>query len=178
MIRRINKLKLNIISLIIVIIALCFNYYKIDFSFNNNTNDEINNNLDIEICELIDVVDGDTIKVLYKNKVEKIRFLNVDTPECKHPDISKNTEKGKIAYLYTKELLKDKKILYLTKDKNDRDKYNRLLRLVWLEKPYNDSKEELLNKCINVKLIKDKMAKVVKYDDYKYYKIFKEIEND
>lgn len=175
--------KLYKIDIFIAVVISSFILIISSFSFSlfNNTtiipinSYEINYNLDIETCELIDVVDGDTLKVKINNKDESVRLLNVDTPECKHPNTAKNTEKGKIAYNFTKELLKDKKILYLTKDKNDRDKYNRLLRLVWLDIPINDSKEELLNKCLNAILVKESQAKVVRYDDYKYYKIFKEI---
>ena len=176
-----HKKLYNLIPVIMSVVAVSIVSITNMFYNHNNTNYtyyQVNDNLEIETCEFIDVVDGDTIKVLINNKVESVRFLNIDTPESKHPDINKNTESGDIATNFTKLLLKDKKILYLTKDYNDRDKYNRLLRLVWLDIPINDSKDELLNKCVNAILVKNKIAKVKRYNDFTYYKVFKEIENE
>lgn len=167
------KFKLRIFGLILFVLCLLnYNAFKL-FTESYATN----SNLTIETCELLKVVDGDTLFVEINGKKEYVRLLNVDTPESVNPNENLNTEEGKLASNFVKELLKDTKILYLTKDVSDRDKYGRLLRLVWLKIPISDSKEEIKNYTLNGILVKNKIAKVVVYDDYRYYELFKEIEN-
>ncbi|MBU1118935.1 thermonuclease family protein [Patescibacteria group bacterium] len=79
------------------------------------------------------VVDGDTIKVDINGKAESVRLIGIDTPETVHP--TKPVECfGKEASNKMKELVQDKKVR-LEKDAlgADRDKYQRLLRYVYLE---------------------------------------------
>lgn len=42
--------------------------------------------LDVEVTE---VVDGDTIKIMYNGKEETVRYLLIDTPETRHPRLGK-----------------------------------------------------------------------------------------
>ena len=75
------------------------------------------------------VVDGDTIDVIYKGKKERIRMLNVDTPESVHPDQSRNTAMGKKASAYTKSRLAGKTV-DLEFQAKKRGRYGRLLAYV------------------------------------------------
>lgn len=113
------------------------------------------------------VVDGDTLKVEYNGKIERVRMLGIDTPESVHPDASKNTQEGKIASNYTKKLLENKSVK-LEFGTEKRDKYNRILAYVWLD-----------DELINLKLVSDGYAKVfmLKKSD-KYYNKFITAENE
>jgi len=83
----------------------------------------------------VKIVDGDTLWVKTDKGKEKIRLLNIDTPEItgerKHPF-------GFEAKTFIKNMLKNKKV-YLRKDpeQEDRDKFGRLLRYVMTDKRLN-----------------------------------------
>ncbi|MCP3942602.1 MAG: hypothetical protein GY710_14095, partial [Desulfobacteraceae bacterium] len=79
--------------------------------------------------KVLKVVDGDTIDVLYMGVKERIRLLNVDTPESVHPDQSKNTPMGEKASAYTKNRLNNK-IVELEFESKLRGRYGRLLAYV------------------------------------------------
>jgi micrococcal nuclease len=80
------------------------------------------------------VVDGDTMDVLFDNGEEaRIRFLGVNTPETVDP--RKEAECfGAEASAFTKELLAGERVL-LSEDPmaDERDKYGRLLRNIYLK---------------------------------------------
>lgn len=114
-----------------------------------------------EQVKFSDCVDGDTIKVLVKNKEKTLRLLAVDTPESVHP--TKKVEYyGKEASNFTCEKVKNAKSLEIEFDENSdkEDKYDRLL--VWL---FVD------DKLFQEQLIENGYAKVAYlYGDYKYTK--------
>ena len=87
------------------------------------------------------VVDGDTITVQINSAKEKVRLIGVNTPETVDPRRPVQCY-GKEASAYTKSLLTDKTV-YLEADESqsDRDKYNRLLRYVWLDAQTNVNKQ-------------------------------------
>ena len=78
------------------------------------------------------VVDGDTLEVLWRGNLEKVRLIGVDTAESVHPDEQKNTEFGRLAAAYTKEALEGKTV-ELEFDVQQRDQYGRLLCYVYLD---------------------------------------------
>jgi len=93
----------------------------------------------LELLAVVKVVDGDTIDVLIGEKTERIRLIGINTPETVDP--RKPVECfGKEASNKAKTLLSGKKV-YLESDltQGDLDKYNRLLRYVFLEDKTNFS---------------------------------------
>ena len=60
--------------------------------------------------QVLKVIDGDTVDILYMGKKERIRMLNVDTPESVHPDATRNTAMGRKASAYTKSRLAGKTV--------------------------------------------------------------------
>lgn len=90
----------------------------------NKKETEVEDKKLIEV-ELIEVVDGDTMKILLNGKEETIRLLLVDTPEVKHPRLGEQPF-GKEASSFANETLKDG-IFYIEVDVSERDKYGRLL---------------------------------------------------
>lgn len=87
----------------------------------------------INLIEVTKVIDGDTIMVKIDEKEEAVRLIGVDTPETKDPRKPVQCF-GEEAAKKTKELVEGKKVkLENDPSQNDRDKYNRLLRYVYLE---------------------------------------------
>lgn len=78
------------------------------------------------------VVDGDTLDVTLKGRTRRIRLIGVDTPETTHP--SRPVECfGREASRFLTELVNGQTVLLeADPSQGDRDRYNRLLRFVWL----------------------------------------------
>lgn len=77
--------------------------------------------------------DGDTIQVDMNGTKEKVRMIGVDTPETHDP--RKNIQcYGENASKYTKETIGQSSVKLIADPTNqNRDRYNRLLRYVYLE---------------------------------------------
>lgn len=85
-------------------------------------------------CELERVVDGDTIIVHDPdNKRLRVRLTGINAPESVLEDESKNTEEGRDASKFLKELLADVKTVYLEYDEGRYDQYDRTLAYVWID---------------------------------------------
>ena len=144
-----------------------------------NVNKEILNNTEIEKQEreqlakrfqleavtVERVVDGDTLKL---TDGRRIRLIGVNTPES-----TKRTEEyGKEASQYTTSKLNGKQV-WIQKDISETDRYDRLLRIVWLDIPTDDMDEkEIRTKMFNADLVINGYAEPstfqpdVKYSDY------------
>ncbi|MEK9156287.1 MAG: thermonuclease family protein [Patescibacteria group bacterium] len=86
-----------------------------------------------DLYSVASVTDGDTIKVYINNETETIRLIGMDTPETVDPRKPVQCF-GKEASNKAKEILNGKKVrLEADSTQGERDKYNRLLRYVYLE---------------------------------------------
>ena len=119
------------------------------------------------LYQVTSVVDGDTIKVNINGKVETIRLIGIDTPEVVDPRKPVQCF-GKEASSKAKEVLTGKKVkLESDLTQGDKDKYNRLLRYVFLED----------GASFNKMMILEGYAHEYTYDlPYKYQKEYKEAE--
>lgn len=126
------------------------------------------------------VVDGDTIVVNCGGVEKKVRLIGIDCPESVHSDESKNTQEGRTASAYTKNLLSEGQTVWLEKDVSDTDKFDRLLRYVWLDDPaVISTDEDLESTMLNAKLVYEGYAQAKEYKpDTKYANIFNELEKD
>ncbi|MBN1633379.1 MAG: thermonuclease family protein [Ignavibacteria bacterium] len=131
-----------------------------------------------ELFTVIETIDGDTFRL---SNGEKVRLLGIDAPEMNESDKlerdseqsgrDKNTIKklGTLSARYVKKLAEGKKV-YLEKEPggDNRDRYGRLLRYVYLED----------GTLINRKIIRDGYAYV--YDRYPLSKTeeFKQYEKE
>jgi micrococcal nuclease len=80
---------------------------------------------------VLEVIDGDTLKVEVNGKKETVRLLLIDTPESVHP--TKPVQPfGVEASHYVKKLLPKGTEVELELDVRERDKYGRLLAYVWV----------------------------------------------
>jgi micrococcal nuclease len=114
------------------------------------------------------VIDGDTIIIIDNNKEEFVRLIGVDTPEIDYEN-NKSECFAEEAKEQAKKLLENKKV-FLEADNSqaNRDKYDRLLRYVFLENNIN----------FNQWLIEQGLAKeyTFKNSKYKYQTEFKTAE--
>ena len=162
-----NKLYTNILKKI----NLLYNNYEVDmkkvilfimlfmFSCNVYAKEEV---------KFSKCVDGDTIKVLIKNKEYTVRMLAIDTPESVHPK-KREEYYGKESSDYTCDKVKNANKLELEyDDKSDKkDKYERILAYVFVD-------DYLLEDL----LVTNGYAEVAYlYDDYKYADLLKDKES-
>lgn len=85
-----------------------------------------------QLIEVKRVIDGDTIEVKIGDKNEMVRLIGIDAPEL--TDSSTKGLKAIEAKEKLEEILKDKKVILESDEtQNDRDKYERLLRYIFLE---------------------------------------------
>ena len=76
------------------------------------------------------VVDGDTIHVRLGARVEKVRYIGINTPEVHHP--TKGEEPGGREATQVNRRLVEGKRVRLELDVRERDRYGRLLAYVWV----------------------------------------------
>lgn len=127
--------------------------------------EQLASNLGLVAVTVTRVVDGDTIELTDGSKV---RLIGVNTPES----TTKNEDYGKEASNYTSSKLTGKQV-WIQKDVSETDRYDRLLRIVWLSIPTNDQDEnEIRTKMFNADLVLNGFAEPstyspdVKYSDY------------
>ena len=81
--------------------------------------------------KVTDVVDGDTIKIMYKGRKETVRFILIDTPETKDPKKCIQLF-GAEASNFTKNALLNKEVK-VELGVDTRDQYGRLLAYVYIK---------------------------------------------
>jgi endonuclease YncB( thermonuclease family) len=119
------------------------------------------------LYRIVEVIDGDTIKVDIGGKIETIRLIGMDTPEIASPHNPQDDYFGPEATRYTKQLLENQSV-YLIPDpmQSNRDKYNRLLRYVFLED----------GTLVNAKLVAEGYAYNYIYEPFQFMKQFDYLE--
>lgn len=124
-----------------------------------------------QLAEVSEVVDGDTIKVLIDNQEYTVRYIGINTPETRDPRRPVECF-GKQASAKNKELLESKKVI-LQKDVTEIDKYNRLLRYIYL--PLADGQVLFVNDY----LVREGYAESSAYPpDIKYQERFDQAEKE
>lgn len=139
----------------------------------NTTPSPVSPSQDGKRFRVVRVIDGDTIDVLIDGKVERVRYIGIDTPETVDPRKPVQCF-GVEASKKNKELVEGK-MVRLEKDITDRDKYNRLLRYVYLKPQMNADKETQIDAggtseiLVNLALVEQGFAKSYSYPpDIKY----------
>ena len=79
---------------------------------------------------VVKVVDGDTIHVRVGERLEKVRYIGVNTPEVHHP--RKGEQPGGREAMALNRRLAEGKTVRLELDVQLRDRYGRLLAYVWV----------------------------------------------
>lgn len=79
---------------------------------------------------VVKVVDGDTIHVRLGDRVEKVRYIGVNTPEVRHP--TQGEQPGsREAWEVNRRLVAGRQVR-LELDARERDRYGRMLAYVWV----------------------------------------------
>ena len=119
----------------------------------------------LQQAQVVRVVDGDTLKVSVPGEADAtVRLIGMDTPESVAADEARNCEEGRIASDYAKSLVAPGQEVWLSRDVSDADRYGRLLRYVWLERPNDPADEgEIAGKMLNAILVRDGYAQVKRY---------------
>jgi endonuclease YncB( thermonuclease family) len=98
-----------------------------------------------EIALVVHVLDGDTIEVLVGDETYRLRYIGIDSPEDGQPFSAEATQANR-------RMVEGKKVL-LEKDISETDRYDRLLRYVYL----------LDGVFINAELVRAGLAQAVAY---------------
>lgn len=122
-----------------------------------------------QLYNVIAVIDGDTIDVDLNGKTERLRLIGLDTPETKDPRKPVQCF-GKEASEQARKLLDGKQVrLEAEASQGERDKYDRLLRYVYLEDGTSYNKQ----------IIFDGYAHEYTYNTpYKYQTEYKQAQKD
>ena len=111
-------------------------------------------------------MDGDTIHVRIGTRIEKVRYIGVNTPEVHHP--TKGEEPGgREASEVNRQLVAGKDVR-LELDVQDRDRYGRLLAYVWIG-----------DLMVNAELVKLGYAQVMTVPpNVRYQQLFLKLQRD
>jgi micrococcal nuclease len=90
---------------------------------------------------VVRTVDGDTVHVRLADRVEKVRYIGIDTPEVHHPTRGEEPG-GRAATDINRSLVGDRPVR-LEPDVQLRDRYGRLLAYVWVKR--TDGVEVMVN---------------------------------
>jgi micrococcal nuclease len=89
---------------------------------------------DAEVAVVVDVIDGDTIRVeRLDGAVERVRYIGIDTPEVATDDTP--AEPWADEAVAANADLVTNAFVTLERDVSDRDQFDRLLRYVWIQRP-------------------------------------------
>ena len=84
------------------------------------------------VCRVVRVVDGDTIRVVYKGREEPVRLLTINTPEKGEPGFEEATEALGRLVVGDHEEGRDVLLEFETPGVEARDRYGRLLAYVFV----------------------------------------------
>ncbi len=106
----------------------------------------------IRMAQITSVADGDSCEAILSDGTEtKVRFIGVDTPEMDGDEFYDGLD----AKRFTESVVKGRWVWLVTEEKNEYDKYGRLLAYVWLVDPteVSDLSASVLTDTINGRLI-------------------------
>lgn len=109
---------------------------------------------------VVAVIDGDTIDVMIDGEVLRVRYVGVNTPERDEPCYEEATEANRS--------MVNGQTVRLVKDVSETDRYDRLLRYVYVGSVF-----------VNQELVAQGFAEVVLYEpDERYYEDFLRFESN
>lgn len=158
----------KIVGILSVAVFLASQYSNTPATFKSSTEQNKSNFI------VSRVIDGDTVEL---SNGERIRYIGIDTPETVDPR-KPIACFGKESSDKNKELVLGRTI-YLEKDLENKDKYGRLLRYVWLiDTQATSSVSESVN-FVNLELVREGYARVYTFPpNVRYYDQFLKAEKE
>lgn len=152
-----SKIQSIVIVYFLILLLLCIFTSILTYSVISKIDLSINlpsHTVESNTYLVIDVIDGDTIKVERENKVITVRLIGIDAPEVKQKEC-----KYKESTEYLEELILNKRVsLEVDFTQENTDRYGRELRYIFIN-----------NLNVNKQMITAGMAKEYTYNkDYKY----------
>jgi len=112
----------------------------------------------VGVVQVVEIVDGDTIRVRIGGEIYAVRYIGIDCPEKDEPLYEEATAANR-------QLVEGQEVR-LEKDVSETDKYGRLLRYVWLG-----------DVLVNAELVRQGLAEAVRYPpDVKYQALLQDAE--
>lgn len=114
----------------------------------------------LEKVRLIRVVDGDTLLAEIEETETYVRLIGINAPESVASDEylektgKENTQEGREASEFVKELLTGQEWIWLEYDEEKKDQYERTLAYVWLSEDASD-----LENMLNARLVAEGYAR-------------------
>ncbi|HUG48741.1 MAG TPA: thermonuclease family protein [Candidatus Limnocylindria bacterium] len=119
---------------------------------------------------MIDVVDGDTIRVALVGRNQRLRYIGIDSPELGRAGLPAEWQAD--AATQANRSLVDGRSVVLERDVSETDRFGRLLRHVWLQ-----GDEGWL--LVNLEMVRLGFAQAVTFPpDVKYGELLREAERD
>ncbi len=127
-----------------LLLALLITMVGIYLNDNPQKQTQINSTIPLGSYRVVEFADGDTISVDMNGRIERVRFIGVDTPETHDPRKPVQCF-GQAAAEFTKNLIGDRPVrLEADTLSTNRDRYDRLLRHVYTQD----------NKLVSAEIIK------------------------
>jgi micrococcal nuclease len=125
---------------------------------------------DGELVLVVDVIDGDTIRVERANgEIAPVRYIGIDTPEVGRAADEADEPWAREASAANARLVAGEAVL-LERDVSERDRFDRLLRYVWVER---DGRWLM----VNGRLVDDGLAYVRAYEpDLRHHRWLEQLE--
>ena len=132
-----------------------------------------------EVGRVVRITDGDTIRVLIDGEEERVRYIGIDTPERAGPDVLVVEPYAVEATLANTKLVGGKEVV-LERDVSETDRFDRLLRYVWLSPDLdNATTDDDAWRLVNLELVRAGLAEAVRYPpDVEYAAILEAAESD
>lgn len=123
-------------------------------------------------AEIVKVIDGDTFEISYRDKIERVRLIGIDTPEAHAnakaekdaartgADINVIVKQGNESKNFVKQLVSVGAQVQVEIDVHERDKYGRLLAYLYFED----------GRMINEEIVKAGYANLMTYPPNVKYK--------
>lgn len=134
----------------------------------------------LEQATVLEIVDGDTLRVELGGSSRIVRLIGVNTPESANADEKRNTPEGERAAGHLAAVVHVGDTVYLQKDTTNVDEQGRLMRFVWRAVPVSFTDvSEIKAKMVNGRMLTDGYAMAHKFKpDDAYFNIFRALQLD
>jgi endonuclease YncB( thermonuclease family) len=126
-----------------------------------------------QIGQVVSITDGDTVRVVIDGEEYRLRYIGIDTPESVAPDTP--VEPFALAATAANAALVEDETVVLERDVSETDRFDRLLRYVWLtpDDSAAPGDPDAAWRLVSLELVAAGLAEAVDYPpDTKYSDLF------